>query len=147
MKAGIDYTGIVVAHICHDNQGRFLLQKRGAKARDEQGRWDFGGGKLEFGEDIMEGLKRELKEEFNCSIIAVNEVLPPRSILREQNGVKTHWLILPYIVQVYHDEAKINEPEFIDEIGWFALDMFPQDLASGVPPLLAENQKYFVKYS
>ena len=49
MKPGIDYIGVSTPFYCHDGQGNFLFHKRSQKCRDEQGRWDTGSGKLEFG--------------------------------------------------------------------------------------------------
>ena len=50
LKRGIDYIGVTVVFYCHDGAGRLLLHKRSVACRDEQGRWDVGGGSMEFGE-------------------------------------------------------------------------------------------------
>ena len=62
MKRGIDFVGIGVCFFCHDGAGRVLMNKRSQNCRDEQGRWDFGGGGVEFGESITDALKREMKK-------------------------------------------------------------------------------------
>lgn len=51
MRPGIDFIGVSVSFFCHDDQDNFLLHKRGDQCRDEKGRWDFGGGRVEIGED------------------------------------------------------------------------------------------------
>ncbi|HLZ14619.1 MAG TPA: NUDIX domain-containing protein [Candidatus Saccharimonadales bacterium] len=63
LRRGIDHIGVTVAAIVHDGHGRILLQKRGPKARDEQGNWDITGGALEFGESIEDAVRREVSEE------------------------------------------------------------------------------------
>ncbi len=146
MKPGHDYIGVSVAFFCHDGQGNFVLHKRSQNCRDEQGRWDTGGGKMEFGETPEETLSRELLEEYGCTGI-IEEVLPPNSCLREQNGVKTHWLILPYVVKVNRSEVKMNEPESMDEIGWFTLSNLPKPLHSGGAHDIELNFDKLKKYS
>lgn len=49
-RRGIDHIGVSVSFIIHDGNGNIMLHKRGQQARDEQGRWDVGGGALEFDE-------------------------------------------------------------------------------------------------
>ena len=56
MKPGIDYIGVSTPFYCHDGQGNFLFHKRSQKCRDEQGRWDTGSGKLEFGLTVEENV-------------------------------------------------------------------------------------------
>ncbi len=132
MLAGIDYTGISVGFLCHDGQGNFLFHKRSQQTRDEHGAWDWGGGKLEFGETIVQGLAREIKEEYGCDIISIDEVLPPTDWSATVAGQQTHWVILTHIVRVDRNQVKNNEPQSIAEIGWFILDNLPQPLHQGV---------------
>lgn len=56
--AGKDYIGISVVYFCHDGQNNFLMAKRSNQTRDEQGRWDSGGGAVEYGESIITVLKK-----------------------------------------------------------------------------------------
>lgn len=53
--------------IIDDN--RFLVAKRSDEAN--HGLWEFPGGKFEWGEEPSQAIERELKEEFNWSIISV----------------------------------------------------------------------------
>ena len=62
-RKGVDFTGITIVFICHDGGGNFLMAKRSKNCRDEQGNWDIGGGSLEFSENILDTLKREIEEE------------------------------------------------------------------------------------
>lgn len=125
MTRGVDYIGVTVCFVCHDGQGRVLLQKRSQNARDERGRWDNGGGALEFGETFEDAVRREVKEEFG---VEAQELIPLSvyNNLRNQDGVATHWVAIPYAVRVNPEEVKIGEPHKVDEIGWFAPDALPQ---------------------
>ena len=145
MKLGIDYIGISTPFYCNDGQGRFLLHKRSKNCRDEHGRWDPGSGQLDFGCTPEENVLRELIEEYGCSG-AIQGCLPAHSIFREQNGQKTHWLVIPFFVKVDPKEVKNNEPDKIDEIGWFDLDHLPAPLHSGFQFTLSHYKEYFEKY-
>jgi 8-oxo-dGTP diphosphatase len=145
MKAGLDYPGVTTVFYCHDGQGNFLLHKRSQNCRDEQGRWDAGGGKLEFGVSLEENVLREVKEEYGC-VGVIEEQLPPLDIFREHDGAKTHWVAVTFFVRVNRDEARNNEPESIDEIGWFRLDNLPAPLHTGLQHTIKTLAPYFEKY-
>lgn len=124
LHKGVDFVGVSVVFFCHDGKGNFLMQKRGAKARDENGNWDIGAGGVEVGESIEETLRKEIKEEYCCDIIS-HEFLGFREIFREHQGKKTHWIGLDFKVLVNPDQAKNGEPHKFDEIGWFTLKNLP----------------------
>ncbi len=130
MKIGIDYVGISTPFYCHDGKGNFLFHKRGRDCRDERGHWDTGGGKLDFGLIPEENVLKEVFEEYGCKG-EIDECLPVLNIFREQDGIKTHWIALPFFVKVNPEEVKINEQEKIAEIGWFRLDNLPEPLHTG----------------
>ena len=124
---GIDYIGVTMNFYCVDGKGKLLLHKRSKNCRDEHGRWDNGGGQLEFGETPEHGVLREVKEELGCKG-KILEQIPAISALRVQNGIKTHWLAVGFIVKVNPKEVKIMEPHKIDDIGWFDLSNLPYPL-------------------
>jgi 8-oxo-dGTP diphosphatase len=121
------------------------MAKRGKSVRDEPGKWEFGGGQLEFGETPEEGALREVSEEYGVEG-AITEALPTLTLLRENNAVKTHWVMHPFIVKVDGTAAKNNEPQSIDEIGWFDLDRPPQPLHTGAAAFLKKYKVYFDNY-
>lgn len=145
MKPGIDYIGVSVPFYCHDGQGNFLLHKRSDKCRDEKGRWDFGGGRVEFGETLEEAVLREVKEEYGVEG-KIEEQLPAHSLLRTEDGTKTHWLIVSHIVKVERNEVINNDPEKISEIGWFKLDKLPEPLHSGARYTLVRYESKFKRF-
>ncbi|MBU1039244.1 NUDIX hydrolase [Patescibacteria group bacterium] len=55
-------------HVLVNCKNKYLLLKRGKKARDEQGCWDFPGGGIEFGEQPLKTATRETKEETGLKI-------------------------------------------------------------------------------
>lgn len=141
-QVGIDYPGVAVTFYCHDGKGNWLLQKRSQNCRDEQGHWDCGGGKLELGEELESAVLRELMEEYGCQG-TIQTQLPALSRLRESKGQKTHWISVAYLVQVDPDLVVNSEPDYIDELGWFQLDQFPEPLHSTVRLRLEQHPELF----
>ncbi|MDD5251779.1 MAG: NUDIX domain-containing protein [Patescibacteria group bacterium] len=130
MKIGFDYIGVTTPFYCLDENGRLLMHRRSAICRDEQGRWDTGSGQLEHGLSLRENVLKEVGEEYGCDG-EILEQLPAHDIFREQSGVRTHWVAVPFFIRVNHDDVRINEPDKIDELGWFTLDSLPTPLHTG----------------
>lgn len=129
MLAGIDYVGISLGFICHDGQGNILMHKRSKNTRDQHGHWDWGGGKMELGETIEEGLLRELQEEYGVDG-KIEHVLPPVDWV-SKGKITAHWVVLLHIVKVDRDKVINNEPRSIEELGWFDFDNLPDPLHEG----------------
>ncbi len=137
MKKGEDFTGVTVSYLCHDGKGNYLFNKRSVHCRDEHGRWDNGGGGLEFGDGVIETLQKEIAEEY-CTPVLKHEFLGYREAHRENNGKKTHWVSLDFKVLIDRDKVKNGEPHKFDEIGWFSLDNLPSPLHSMFPAMLKQ---------
>ena len=146
MRVGFDYIGVSVTFWCHDGNGNFLLHRRGKKARDEHGVWDHGGAMLEFGEQLEDCALREIQEEYGCTGV-IEATLRPSTVLREIDGVKTHWVNCSFVVRVDPAEAKINEPEKFDQIGWFKLNNLPQPFHQGATICLNRNRDLLQKFA
>lgn len=129
LKRGIDHIGISASFVVHDGNGRVLLQKRGPKARDERGRWDVGGGAIEFGETIEDAVRREIKEELLTDPLEI-EFMTVYDAHREFEGQPTHWVAIIHAVKVDPSKVGIGEPHKISEIGWFTSDKLPKPLHS-----------------
>jgi 8-oxo-dGTP diphosphatase len=137
MQKGIDYTGVTVVYFCHDGNGHFLMSKRSLNCRDEHGRWDPGGGALEFGQTVDETLRKEIREEY-CTPVIECEFLGFRDVHRELNGSRTHWIALDFKVLVDRSQVKNGEPHKFDEIEWFTLDNLPSPMHSQFPEFLGK---------
>lgn len=129
MQNGIDRIGVCVVFFCHDGKGRYLFNKRSVRCRDEHGRWDPGGGSVEFGDDVVAVLKREIKEEYCADVVEYEEV-GFLDVHRSLNGQPTHWIALLYRVLVDPQQVANGEPHKFDEIGWFSISHLPQPLHS-----------------
>lgn len=111
------------------------MAKRNNNTRDEHGRWDIGGGGVEFGDKVEDTVRKEIKEEY-CVDVLKTEFLGFRDVHREHKGKKTHWIALDFKVLVDPAKAAVGEPNKFDEIGWFTLETIPDNIHSQFPKFL-----------
>ena len=138
MKRGIDYIGVGVGAIIVDNRGRLFLARRGIKAKNESGLWEFPGGSVEFGETMAEALRREMREEFGIEI-TVGELLDVVDHILKEEG--QHWVSPTFLCTITSGEPSIMEPEKCAEIGWFRPDEVPKELTQ----ISRENLAHYVQ--
>jgi 8-oxo-dGTP pyrophosphatase MutT (NUDIX family) len=144
LKRGLDFIGVGCVFVCHDGQGRILMHKRSANCRDEQGRWDCGAGSMEFGETFEDCVRREVLEEYGAPCLGIKYVYT-RNTLREHLGRPTHWIHVIHLVLVDPATVRINEPEKIDDIGWFNIDALPEPIHSGMASHLEQIKDFFAR--
>ena len=140
MKRGIDYIGVGVGAILVNEEGRIFLARRGPKAKNEQGLWEFPGGSVEFGETLAEALQREMYEEYGIKVSVGELVDVVDHILPQEHQ---HWVSPTFICQIISDEAYIREPEKCTEIGWFGVDQIPDDLTQ-ITRLYLEHYRHIM---
>jgi 8-oxo-dGTP pyrophosphatase MutT (NUDIX family) len=143
MQKGVDYIGVCVVFHCNDGNGKLLMHKRSNNCRDEQGHWDVGGGGLELGENVLECVRKEIKEEY-CALAHDIEFMGYRDVHRSKNGIETHWIALDFKARLNPEEVGIGEPHKFDDIGWFDINSLPSPLHSQLPE--AFEKYYKIKY-
>jgi len=146
LKHGVDFIGVTTPFYCVDENGRYLLHKRSKNCRDEHGKWDTGGGKLEFGLTPEENVLKEVSEEYGCKGKIIEQV-PLYTSLREWDGKKLHWLAIPFFIRVKSTEAKNGEPHAMDEIRFYKLEDFPSPLHPALEHVLKIHADLFKKHS
>jgi len=129
LRPGLDFIGVNVVFYCHDGRGNLLFHLRSDKCWDEHNRWDVGGGRVNFGEELEEAVCREVMEEYGCEALVIEHFLQI-NVLRQHDGRQTHWLANLYLVQVDPAATLIMEPERSLELCWADLDSLPQPLHS-----------------
>ena len=129
MKKGFDYIGVTCCFYCYDSKGKFLLNKRSEKCRDEVGRWDCGGGAIKFGESWTDAARREIKEEYRAKILEIKQV-GVNNVIRNHNGRKTHWIAIVFAVKVDPKTVIIGDKDKIAAIGWFKPEKWPKPFHS-----------------
>ncbi len=116
---GKNFIGLGVGAIILNNEGKFLLIKRGKKSQNEVGLWGFPGGAMEFGETFAQTIKREVKEELGIIIKPLVTLKPINHLISVE---KQHWVAIPYVCKLQSSNIQIKEPDKISEVGWFGLD-------------------------
>jgi 8-oxo-dGTP diphosphatase len=100
---------VAVGAVIEDDRGRILLVKH-KKERGGywQGKWICPGGELEFGEEIKEGIKREVKEETNLEIELVRPLVPFDRIVKSDERTSLHVIYIDYIAKLLVGELKVS---------------------------------------
>jgi 8-oxo-dGTP diphosphatase len=125
-RAGKDYIGVGVGAMVFNDKGEVFLAQRGDKAGNERGTWEFPGGSVDYGERLVDAVKREFLEEYGIRI-EVGELLSVDDhILPEENQ---HWVSPTYLAKHTSGTPEIKEPDKCCAIGWFALDALPEPLS------------------
>ncbi len=100
---------IGVGAVIEDDAGRVLLVKhipeRGGFWQDK---WICPGGKLEPGETIQEGIKREVREETRLEIDLVAPLPPFDTIVRANDKVSLHVIYIDYLARVAEGKLKLG---------------------------------------
>ena len=133
---GTSFTGIATTFWCYDSSNQLFWAKRSKDARDEHGTWEPGGGGLKYGQTLEENVRRELKEEYDTEPLQI-DFMGYRDVFRKlDDGTPTHWLAMDFAVKVDPLTVRVNEPDMIDDSGWFTLDQLPSPLHSQIPTCL-----------
>lgn len=119
MKRGIDYIGVGAGAIIQNKKGEYLLCKRGEKAKNEKGKWEFPGGSIEFGETLKDSLTREMKEELDIDIKILEQLPAIDHIIPRE---KQHWVTNGFMCRIKKGKPRIMEKEKCSEIGWFSFE-------------------------
>jgi len=118
MKKGVDYIGVAAGVMVFNAEGKVLLAKRGPKARNERGMWEFPGGSVDFNELRIDAAKREIKEEFNIDVEIISCLHTIDHMIPEE---QQHWVSSTYIARWTDGDVTLMEPEKISECIWMEL--------------------------
>ena len=112
---------VVVAACIRDDKGKILLAKRvdflNLKAN---GKWEFPGGEIEFGETPEDAIVRECQEEIGCTIKIVR-LLPylHQNVWHRTTGEVVQAFVSCFEARIFDGVPKPAERE-ISELKWFA---------------------------
>jgi ADP-ribose pyrophosphatase YjhB (NUDIX family) len=105
-----------------DDDGRILLARRAFEP--DKGRWDTIGGFLEEGEDPLEGLRRELREEAGVEVDVGAFVGGFADTYGDPPDAK-HVLNLVWEARIVEGEPAPSDD--VSELRWFPTDALPAD--------------------
>lgn len=111
-------TACAFIHQKFDGIEKVFLPKRANTKKFLPGVFEVPGGHIDFGEDIVSGLKREIDEEFHMDV----EVGDPLYVFTYTNEIKgSHSIEVVYFAKFIGniDDIRLN-PEDHSEYGWFA---------------------------
>jgi 8-oxo-dGTP pyrophosphatase MutT (NUDIX family) len=125
---------IVVSFVCID-AGHVLIQHRSDDKRTHPSEWNFGTGTVEPGEQPLQALLRELKEEY--------DVQPRKKPLlidaRINSGPDENYIALYYFTPVHSNHVVNKEPDKIQSIEWYPA----QDFSLKMPENMVKQSREF----
>lgn len=110
----------VVIGAIRNNEGKILLQKRiDPLIPDAHEKWEFPGGRIDFGEFPEDALVREVQEEVGCTI-AIKRLLPlvQSRVWTRADGKEQHVVVLCYEAKLIGGKPAPTDAK-VSEVGWF----------------------------
>ena len=110
-------TACAFIHKKFDGVHKVFLSKRSETRKFLPGVYELPGGHIEFGEDIVKGLEREIKEELNMDV----SIGDPFDVFTYTNPVKkSHSIQVTYFAKFLNalDDINVQVGE-ISDFGWF----------------------------
>ncbi|MFA6089514.1 MAG: NUDIX domain-containing protein [Candidatus Woesearchaeota archaeon] len=134
---------IIVKSLVIDSKGRLLFVKRKREWHAEShNKWEFPGGKVEFGENPENTAVRETKEESGYDV-AVTKLIP--KILTSEWEYSDHTsqqILICYICKLIKGTALTTDHN-VSEVKWFELNDIPakKDCLPGTTEFIKEYKK------
>ncbi len=114
-------------------QQKALIIQRSYGEISGSGSWEFVGGKLEFGEDLETGLKREIMEEVGLTV-KVERLLYASTFQSKENR---QTVILNYLCHGFTDQVTLSEEH--ERYLWADKKTMKKYLAKGILHDIANN--------
>ena len=108
-----------VAAVIWDKSGKILLIRRGKAPR--KGEWSLPGGKVEFGETLLEAVKREVLEETGLTVEVLGMIDVVESVREADAGSPDgHYVLIDFGAKVVSGTAVAGSDAA--EARWFTLE-------------------------
>lgn len=118
---------------------KILLQRR-----SDDNTWALHGGALELGEDFLDAVLREVKEELSIDIIKpkfIKVYSGSKMYHKYPNGDIVYSILALFLVNDYVGEIKIDNKEVLD-VKWFSLDTIPDNIIETDKILINDIKEY-----
>mgnify|MGYP006421381643 FL=1 len=109
-----------VIALIKNKEGKILLQQRNDPAiATAHGKWEFPGGKIDFGESPEEALIRECQEEIGCDVL-IKKILPQiqSKVWARAGGNQIHVIVMCYEAQIVSGNPRPMDQE-VSDVNWF----------------------------
>ena len=108
---------VAVGAVIRDENDRVLLVKhRPERGGFWQGKWICPGGKLELGERIEDGIRREIKEETNLEIRLTSPLASFDRIVESEGQTELHVIYITYLAE--KSEGDLRPDSDVGEAFW-----------------------------
>lgn len=101
--------------LCRDDRA-LLLKTAGS------GRWEFPGGRINFGENAEESFRREMKEELSFKEVKMGNLINMWSFTDIRKEIDRHFIVFDF--EIFTDESKIILSDEHEEYRWIGKDEF-----------------------
>lgn len=95
---------IAVKALIKNKDSFLILKTTDSNQKNDLSGWETPGGRLEVGEEIVDGLKREIKEETGLSV----KILFPFNVFSANVGREDSIIGINYLTEYNRGEVKIN---------------------------------------
>ena len=118
---------IIVKSLVVNNKGQILFLRRNKEdLKEAHNKWEFPGGKIEFGESPEETAIREAKEESGYDI-KIDSIIPKLlSSKWESPEREAQQILICYVCKLVGGESLLKD-HGVSEIRWFNLEEAPKD--------------------
>ena len=113
--------GIGVYIVNPQNQLLLMLRKNNVGA----GTWCPPGGHLEYGEEFIDCVKRETKEEASIDVESADLWAVNNNVMHNPDR---HYINIDFLVSSYSGKEQNMEPEKCEKIEWFNLNSLPSPI-------------------
>jgi len=128
--------GLSQKAIIFREDGRFLTIRRSKTAPSRPLHWDLPGGDLDFGEDVKEGMIREIKEETGLRVNDLRVI----DAISGFNDIHEFWVTIYYIAQPITKDVILSYEH--DDFKWVLPDEFQELKASPRNKKFVERFKF-----
>lgn len=97
-----NYPVTTVGGLLRDGDGNFLL----VRTRKWSGLWGIPGGKVEYGESLEDGFRRETREETGLELENPRMVMVQEAIEHPEFHEKKHFILFNYVADVAHGAVR-----------------------------------------
>jgi len=119
-KLPVENLGGALVYAKKDDKVLFAL------VHDVFGYWTLSKGKLEPGEDVKEGTKREIKEEIGLDILLKEKIGENEYVATHPENGKTLKKVAYFLAESEYKELELEKSGGLDDARWFQLSEIPQ---------------------